>query len=53
MGGGTHFGEFVDAIKSLYGFSEVIEDVYATGKLISPIVKKVKETDILVFFPRF
>jgi len=50
MGGGTHYGEFVDAIKSLHGFSEVIEEVYATGKSISPTVKKVKETDISVFF---
>ena len=50
MGGGTHFSEFVDAIKSLDDVNHVIEEVYATGKKISPTVHKIEEADISVFF---
>ena len=50
MGGGTHFSEFVDAIKSLDDVNHVIEEVYATGKKISPTVLKIEEADISVFF---
>jgi hypothetical protein len=50
MGGGTHFGEFVDAIKNLDRLSHVLEEVYITGKEISPTVHKTKEAVISVFF---
>ena len=50
MVGGTHFSEFVDAIKNLDELSHVIQEVYATDSEISPTVHKIKEADISVFF---
>jgi len=50
MGGGTHFSEFVDAIKSLDDVNHLIEEVYATGKKINPTALKIEEADISVFF---
>ena len=32
LGGGTHFGGFVDAMKSLANIGELVEEVEASGK---------------------
>lgn len=50
LGGGTHFGGFTDAIKSLSGFSEVVIEVDASGKKVSPIVSQIQSDDVSVFF---
>ena len=50
LGGGIHFGGFTDAIKSLSGFSELVVEVDASGKNISPIVSQIQADDVSVFF---
>ena len=50
MGGGTHFGGFVDAMKSLANIGELVEEVEASGKKISPVVNRIQPNDVSVFF---
>ena len=50
MGGGTHFGGFVDAIKSISTIGGIIEEVDVSGKKISPIVSQIQPNDVSVFF---
>jgi glycosyltransferase involved in cell wall biosynthesis len=50
LGGGTHFGGFVDAMKSLANIGELVEEVEASGKKISPVAKLVQPNDVSVFF---
>ena len=49
LGGGTHFGGFVDAMKSLANIGELVEEVEASGKKISPVAKLVQPNDVSVF----
>lgn len=50
LGGGTHFGGFVDAMKSLANIGELVEEVEVSGKKISPVVNRIQVTDVSVFF---
>ena len=50
MGGGTHFGGFVDAIKSISTIGGIVEEVDVSGKKISPIVSQTQPTDVSIFF---
>jgi glycosyltransferase involved in cell wall biosynthesis len=50
LGGGTHFGNFVDAMKSLVNIGELVEEVEASGKKISPVARLVQPNDVSVFF---
>ena len=50
LGGGTHFGGFVDAMKSLANIGELVEEVEVSGKKISPVVNRIQATDVSVFF---
>jgi len=50
LGGGTHFGGFVDAMKSLAAIGGMIEEVEVSGKKISPVVSRIQPNDVSVFF---
>lgn len=50
LGGGTHFGGFVDAMKLLATIGESVEEVEVSGKKISPVVNRIQATDVSVFF---
>ena len=50
LGGGTHFGGFVDAMKSLATIGKSVEEVEVLGKKISPVVNQIQPTDVSVFF---
>ena len=50
LGGGTHFGGFVDAMKLLTTIGESVEEVEVSGKKISPVVNRIQATDVSVFF---
>ena len=50
LGGGTHFGGFVDAMKSLTAIGELIEEVPVSGKKISSSVSRIQPNDVSVFF---
>ena len=50
LGGGTHFGGFVDAMKSLAHIGESVEEVEVSGKKISPVVNRIQLSDVSVFF---
>ena len=50
LGGGTHFGGFVDAMKSLAAIGELVEEVEVSGKKISPVVSHIQPNDVSVFF---
>ena len=50
LGGGTHFGGFVDAMKQLATIGESVEEVEVSGKKISPVVNRIQATDVSVFF---
>ena len=50
LGGGTHFGGFVDAMKSLAAIGELVEEVEVSGKKISPVVSRIQPNDVSVFF---
>jgi glycosyltransferase involved in cell wall biosynthesis len=50
LGGGTHFGGFVDAMKSLAVIGERVEEVEVSGKKISPVFSQIQPSDVSVFF---
>ena len=50
LGGGTHFGGFVDAMKSLAVIGELVEEVEVSGKKVSSVVKRIQPNDVSVFF---
>jgi glycosyltransferase involved in cell wall biosynthesis len=50
LGGGTHFGGFADAMKSLATIGKLVEEVEVSGKKISPVVSQIQATDVSVFF---
>ena len=50
LGGGTHFGGFVDAMKSLVVIGELLEEVEVSGKKISPVVSRIQPNDVSIFF---
>ena len=50
LGGGTHFGGFVDAMKSLSTIAESVEEVEVSGKKVSPVIKRTQPNDVTVFF---
>ena len=50
LGGGTHFGGFVDAMKALATVGKSVEEVEVSGKKISPVVSQIQSTDVSVFF---
>ena len=50
LGGGTHFGGFVDAMKSLAVIGKRVEEVEVSGKKISPVVGQIQPYDVSVFF---
>ena len=50
LGGGTHFGGFVDAMKSLAVIGERVEEVEVSGKKISPVFSQIQPGDVSVFF---
>jgi len=50
LGGGTHFSNFVDAMKSLAAIGGMIEEVEVSGKKISPVVSRIQPNDVSVFF---
>ena len=50
LGGGTHFGGFVDAMKSLANIGRLVEEVEVSGKKISPVVNQIQPSDVSVFF---
>ena len=50
LGGGTHFGGFADAMKSLAAIGEMVEEVEVSGKKISPICSQIHPNDVSVFF---
>lgn len=50
MGGGTHFGGFVDAIKSISTIGGIVEEVHVSGKKVSPIVSQIQTNDVSIFF---
>ena len=50
LGGGTHFGGFVDAMKSLSNIGKSVEEVEVSGKKINSVVSRIRPTDVSVFF---
>ena len=50
LGGGTHFGGFVDAMKSLAAIGDMVEEVEVSGKKISPFCSQTQPNDVSVFF---
>jgi glycosyltransferase involved in cell wall biosynthesis len=50
LGGGTHFGGFVDAMKSLSTIGKFVEEVEVLGKKINPVISRIQATDVSVFF---
>ena len=46
LGGGTHFGGFVDAMKQLATIGESVEEVEVSGKKISPVVNRLQPIDL-------
>ena len=50
LGGGTHFGGFVDAMKSLATIGESVEEVDVSGKKVNPVVKRIQPNDVSIFF---
>ena len=50
LGGGTHFGGFVDAMKSLAAIGELVEEVEVSGKKINPVASCIQPEDVSVFF---
>ena len=50
LGGGTHFGGFVDAMKSLAVIGKWVEEVEVSGKKINPVVGQIQPYDVSIFF---
>ena len=50
LGGGTHFGGFVDAMKSFANIGDSVEEVKVSGKKVNPVVKRIQPNDVSIFF---